>query len=59
MFNLRSNLFADASTTGIAQPSFPNGNPQPGPHTLYSVGFANGKFVGVGDSGTPYPSRLA
>ena len=29
----------------------PNGNPQPGPHTLYGITFANGKFVGVGDSG--------
>src|ERR1039457_2381879 len=29
----------------------PNGNPQAGPHTLYSVVFGNGIFAGVGDSG--------
>ena len=29
----------------------PNGNPSFGPHTLNSVIFANGIFVGAGDSG--------
>jgi hypothetical protein len=45
-------LFADALDNWHWRNPLPNGNPQAGPHTLYSVVFASGKFVGVGDSGT-------
>lgn len=43
--------FADALGNWHWRNPLPNGNPQAGPHTLYGVTFANGIFVGVGDSG--------
>jgi len=45
-------VFADSLDNWHWRNPLPNGNPQAGPHALYGVVFANGKFVGVGDGGT-------
>ena len=45
------NLFADPLDNWHWRNPLPDGNPQAGPHTLYGLVFANGIFVGVGDSG--------
>lgn len=45
-------VFGDALDNWHWRNPLPNGNPQAGPHTLQGVIFANGIFVGVGDSGT-------
>jgi hypothetical protein len=45
-------VFADGFDNWHWRNPLPNGNPPAGPHALYGVVFANGKFVGAGDSGT-------
>jgi len=50
-FICSQSVLADALHNWHWRNPLPNGNPQAA-HTLYSVVFANGKFVGVGDSGT-------